>query len=282
MAANRRSTLAGRSCRSPSIAFGTKTPSARALLMPKSNKTAKMLRTDLDAVCSAWIQEAPDAAERVKRDSSIFLAYRDENDLVADFQALRYTFITNLANSGVHPKVAQLLACHSTITLTMDRDTHRLWEQLSDALERLPDFSSPFACAPRATGTDGRIDRPESVACCVASKDTQSRVSVQSGAVKTSGHAGLRDCEIGAETRKNRHNQSGWGGIRTPATLARRAVFKTAAFDHSATHPRRTIAEKRQLPRTETLTLTRPNCQTRPSPAPGRSPQRTCRRPQTP
>lgn len=30
---------------------------------------------------------------------------------------------------------------------------------------------------------------------------------------------------------------SGWGGIRTPVGLAPKAVFKTAAFDHSATHP---------------------------------------------
>src|SRR5437773_2078435 len=30
---------------------------------------------------------------------------------------------------------------------------------------------------------------------------------------------------------------SGWGGIRTPGTVSRTAVFKTAALDHSATHP---------------------------------------------
>ncbi len=30
---------------------------------------------------------------------------------------------------------------------------------------------------------------------------------------------------------------SGWGGIRTPVGLSPKAVFKTAAFDHSATHP---------------------------------------------
>ena len=30
---------------------------------------------------------------------------------------------------------------------------------------------------------------------------------------------------------------SGWGGIRTHGTLARSAVFKTAALNRSATHP---------------------------------------------
>jgi hypothetical protein len=31
----------------------------------------------------------------------------------------------------------------------------------------------------------------------------------------------------------------GWGGIRTLETLARLPVFKTGAFNHSATHPSR-------------------------------------------
>jgi hypothetical protein len=31
--------------------------------------------------------------------------------------------------------------------------------------------------------------------------------------------------------------KNGWGGIRTPGTVTRTAVFKTAALDHSATHP---------------------------------------------
>jgi hypothetical protein len=29
----------------------------------------------------------------------------------------------------------------------------------------------------------------------------------------------------------------GWGGIRTHETVARLPVFKTGAFNHSATHP---------------------------------------------
>jgi integrase len=49
------------------------------------------------------------------------IAYRDESGQVADFHALRHTFITNLANGGVHPKTAQSLARHCTISLTMDR-----------------------------------------------------------------------------------------------------------------------------------------------------------------
>ena len=56
------------------------------------------------------------------------IPYRDDAGRVADFHSLRHTFITNLARGGVHPKVAQALARHSTITLTMDRYSHtRSW-----------------------------------------------------------------------------------------------------------------------------------------------------------
>ncbi|MFH5804676.1 hypothetical protein [Alienimonas sp. DA493] len=38
------------------------------------------------------------------------MAYRDAAGRVLDFHALRHTFVTNLARSGVHPKHAQALA----------------------------------------------------------------------------------------------------------------------------------------------------------------------------
>ena len=42
------------------------------------------------------------------------------------------------------------------------------------------------------------------------------------------------------ETRKSPESvqaKCGWGGIRTPGSLSTTAVFKTAALNHSATHP---------------------------------------------
>ena len=36
---------------------------------------------------------------------------------------------------------------------------------------------------------------------------------------------------------RGKTKKSGWGGIRTPGGLSPTAVFKTAALDHSATHP---------------------------------------------
>lgn len=35
-----------------------------------------------------------------------------------------------------------------------------------------------------------------------------------------------------------RQRRSGWAGIRTQDTLTSTPVFKTGAFNHSATHPR--------------------------------------------
>ncbi len=53
----------------------------------------------------------------------------------------------------MHPKDAQELARHSTISLTMDLYTHTRREKLKLALSRLPDLSRPAREAAKATGT---------------------------------------------------------------------------------------------------------------------------------
>ena len=85
-------------------------------------KTVDMIRFDLEAVG---------------------IPYLDDAGRYADFHSLRHTFITNLARSGVHPKVAQDLARHSTIQLTLDRYTHTALETQAEALEKLPDLEPP-------------------------------------------------------------------------------------------------------------------------------------------
>jgi hypothetical protein len=59
---------------------------------------------------------------------------------VVDFHALRHTFITRLARSGVVPAVAKSLARHSTIVLTMDHYTPTLIGDERAALDRLPNI----------------------------------------------------------------------------------------------------------------------------------------------
>ncbi len=118
-------------------------------------KTADMIRQDLRRARAQWIRATADWRERRERRGSDFLAAIDDGGRVVDFHALRHTFITNLARGGVHPKLAQSLARHSTITLTMDRYSHTVIGEQADALSALPDLSptTPEPQRMRATGT---------------------------------------------------------------------------------------------------------------------------------
>lgn len=81
-------------------------------------------------------------AEMIRRDLELAeIPYRDSEERVIDFHGLRHTFLTHLASSGIHPKVAQVLARHSTITLTMDRYTHLQAIDVAGDLEKLPEVS---------------------------------------------------------------------------------------------------------------------------------------------
>ncbi len=96
-----------------------------------SERAAEMLRIDLAAAGIAYETDAG----------------------IADFHSLRHTFISNLVAGGVHPKLAQQLARHSTITLTMDRYSHVGLLDMSSALESLPAITAPESQTMRATGT---------------------------------------------------------------------------------------------------------------------------------
>lgn len=83
----------------------------------KHIKWAKMLRQDLEEA------EIP---------------YQDSSGRFADFHALRHTYITNIVKSGASPKIAQGLARHSKISLTMDTYTHMSLHDHQVALQGLP------------------------------------------------------------------------------------------------------------------------------------------------
>jgi integrase len=116
---------------------------------------AEMLRLDLDSGRKAWLENAQNASERERRATDDFLAYRDAAGRVADFHALRHSYVTLLSLSGVAPKLAQELARHSDIRLTMNVYTHAGLYDLAGAVESLPRLLSATAPeALRATGTD--------------------------------------------------------------------------------------------------------------------------------
>jgi integrase len=62
----------------------------------------------------------------------------DNNGRVVDFHALRTTFITGLARAGVMPAMAQKLARHSDINLTLGVYTQLQLSDLAKAVEKLP------------------------------------------------------------------------------------------------------------------------------------------------
>lgn len=116
--------------------------------------TSKMMQADLAAARKVWIEEAKSDAEKQKRHESDFLVYKNEAGLFADFHANRHTFITNLARGGVAPKVAQTLARHSDIRLTLNVYTHTDLAEKAEAVSRLPALTGPRR--PKATA-----DSPE-------------------------------------------------------------------------------------------------------------------------
>jgi integrase len=133
----------------------------------------KMIAKDLAEARAAWIDEArEDPNERERRAKSDFLLYRDEDSRTFDFHACRHTYITLLAKSGVHPKMAQTLARHSSITLTLDRYTHvGLFDQAA-ALAAMPSLLTAKATEGQlqATGTDDEAGAPRTRLALVDAK----------------------------------------------------------------------------------------------------------------
>ena len=200
----------------------TKLPAARVFNLPRPEMVVKMLRRDLEAARVAWLEDAAGNLKLLsEREQSDFLIYRDAAERVADFHSFRHTFISNLARGGCHPKLAQALARHSTITLTMDRYSHTVLGEQSDALAALPDLSGPVGQQQRATGTDGRavaIDQvnreaaganeaPEiCLADCLAELPSDDSVCTHRGAV-----SGPQESR--GENRKNRSDRRTKRGI---------------------------------------------------------------------
>ena len=101
-------------------------------------KTHKMIQRDLAAARQKWIEEAETDSERAKREASDFLAHKNHAGLFADFHSCRHLFITNLERAGIRPKMAQTLARHSDIRLTLGVYTHVDLPDQTAAIAALP------------------------------------------------------------------------------------------------------------------------------------------------
>jgi integrase len=129
----------------------------QAAYSKRRRKDHQPLKRDLAALLRSYLAGKPAgkpvwpgtwkgvAAEMLRRDlARAKIPYEDDQGRVFDFHAMRGQFISLLAARGVHPKVAQELARHSTITLTMDYYTHLDLLDVAGALEQLP----PVAAGP--------------------------------------------------------------------------------------------------------------------------------------
>ena len=68
----------------------------------------------------------------------IFRTHSNHAGLFADFHSCRHHFITNLERAGVRPKIAQTLARHIDIRLTLNVYTHAELADQTAAIGELP------------------------------------------------------------------------------------------------------------------------------------------------
>lgn len=117
-------------------------PPGVAVFEITDGRVAEMIRADLDGARGVWIRGAK-GKKRQCRESSNFLSTARVHGVGVDFHSLRSTFITSLSKSGVKPKVAQILARHSTIDLTMQTYTHLEASEQRLAVESMPPAPVP-------------------------------------------------------------------------------------------------------------------------------------------
>jgi len=121
------------------------------------DKPVKLILADLAAAREARIAEARSEDEQKQRRQTTFLAYQDAANRVADFHALRHTYISRLVASGANIKVAQELARHSSPTLTLGRYAHVQLVDQTRALDVLPSIE-PIRASDAALAATGMED----------------------------------------------------------------------------------------------------------------------------
>ena len=129
-----------------------KNPGDRALNIPKSDHTRRMLLKDLAFARGRWIAAAETADEQEKREASDFLAATDHRGYEADFHSLRNSFIRSLSDANVPVIATQQLARHSTPTLTAKYCGKARREEAFKAIDKLPDLLN--RATPRDQATD--------------------------------------------------------------------------------------------------------------------------------
>jgi site-specific recombinase XerD len=121
-------------------------------------KAADMFKKDLADARQAWLSSFQDVRQRAQAESSDFLAYLDVEGRFADFHSLRHLYISRIVRSGATPKVAQTLARHGDVRLTLGCYAHVGLHDVAAAVDSLPGMLPTEADrqALAATGTEGK------------------------------------------------------------------------------------------------------------------------------
>ncbi len=177
-------------------------------------KTALMMRVDLKAARTLWLDEAADDRVRAEREKSDFLLYKNHQNRYADFHANRNTFIRNLSKVGVSAKTPQTLARHSDIRLTMHTYSHTELAEQQAAIEKVSGLVQRYGSAPDARNGSGRHD--------VAGE--------KRAAPREPEAAHSAETVVPSEVGTRRHDltpegENALGGIRTPNPRFRRPML---------------------------------------------------------
>jgi integrase len=84
----------------------------------------RLLKRDARYARKAWLAAAATAEERAERAASDFLLPKNAKGETIDFHALRHTYISQLARSGVSPKVLMDLARHGKLDMSLGTYSH--------------------------------------------------------------------------------------------------------------------------------------------------------------
>ena len=113
---------------------------------------ARMIQDDLTTARQQWTEEAKnDPTEYRRRVESDFLKIKTDKGKI-DFHSLRHSFATFLVENGADIKTAQSLLRHSTPAMTLGIYSHSRDENLTAAVDNLPDFEQRQVAV--KTGTD--------------------------------------------------------------------------------------------------------------------------------
>jgi integrase len=142
--------------------FGKTSVTVRASMTKNAKLAEQPLRADLVKLLRPWLSTFDDdqrlwpgrwyrkAAKMLQVDlKAAGIPYKTAAG-VFDFHSLRVTYVTELVRAGIHPRVVQSLARHSTITLTMASYTKLEKDEIAAAVDSLP--AVPKARSKRSKG----------------------------------------------------------------------------------------------------------------------------------